>query len=316
MRFEDIHSGLRAGLFLAAIAASSHTLAATADDVVCDKCVDASDIAGNAVTSAKIKKSAVTTGKIKNGAVTYGKLHSSIKAVVDAVNNLAVADFKDYSRPSSVGKKVFSLTGDFGTCGGAGNPDTEVRTFKVTDLGGGLSKEVQTRKRYVGGEGGTLCARFATSFVKTVDHSLYIGQKKYNASGTLQESYFTGFDPAGCDDCGIKLAHSNMVQGVEWASREEWTESKSATSSDVLLSKMVLLRAGFAETVQDGSPDEQTFSSCMETWEDRHSHAYWGLRTTMRVACNGIGVVDIRQVDTESGSARPRRWELKSYNVN
>ncbi len=44
------------------------------DDVDCNKCVDASDIAGQAVNSSKIKKSAVTTNKIAKQAVTTHKI--------------------------------------------------------------------------------------------------------------------------------------------------------------------------------------------------------------------------------------------------
>ena len=47
-----------------------------ADDVVCNPagCVDASDLAGASVLSAKLRNSAVTTSKIANGAVTGSNL--------------------------------------------------------------------------------------------------------------------------------------------------------------------------------------------------------------------------------------------------
>lgn len=76
---------------------------AQASDVVCDKCINSSDIAGGAVATSKLKKQAVTkakladkavtttkiaggavtSGKIKNGAVTFGKLSSN---VADSIN--------------------------------------------------------------------------------------------------------------------------------------------------------------------------------------------------------------------------------------
>jgi hypothetical protein len=46
----------------------------TADDVVCPRCVDTSDLAARAVTAGKLAADAVRTGKIENRAVTRAKL--------------------------------------------------------------------------------------------------------------------------------------------------------------------------------------------------------------------------------------------------
>lgn len=66
---------------------------AQASDVVCDKCINSSDIAVGAVATGKLKKRAVTSGKIargavtrekiKNGAVTFAKLSPNVANFVN-----------------------------------------------------------------------------------------------------------------------------------------------------------------------------------------------------------------------------------------
>ena len=53
---------------------------AAAADVVCDKCIGSTDIAGGAVNASKIGKNAVVTAKIKGGAVTEAKLSAAVRA--------------------------------------------------------------------------------------------------------------------------------------------------------------------------------------------------------------------------------------------
>ncbi len=60
--------------FLAVLYANDAAAQVVADDVVCAKCVDTSDIAAGAVKSGKIAAGAVKTGKIANKAVTAKKL--------------------------------------------------------------------------------------------------------------------------------------------------------------------------------------------------------------------------------------------------
>lgn len=52
----------------------SPSLAQTANDVVCSKCVDTSDLAKQSVGTGKIQADAVTKNKIKDGAVTTTKI--------------------------------------------------------------------------------------------------------------------------------------------------------------------------------------------------------------------------------------------------
>lgn len=47
---------------------------AQANDVVCDKCINASDIAGGAINASKLKSEAVTNAKISDRAVTSSKI--------------------------------------------------------------------------------------------------------------------------------------------------------------------------------------------------------------------------------------------------
>jgi hypothetical protein len=82
--------------------------AAPADDVDCDKCVDAGDLSANAiagrhlktgvvstdkiadksVSQQKIGQKAITTGKIKNGAVTLSKLSPELAAAIARIDEL------------------------------------------------------------------------------------------------------------------------------------------------------------------------------------------------------------------------------------
>lgn len=61
-------------LALTTLPASQNLLAATADDVDCYRCVDAPDIAGQAVNEWKLAPDAVSTEKIQNLAITTAKL--------------------------------------------------------------------------------------------------------------------------------------------------------------------------------------------------------------------------------------------------
>jgi hypothetical protein len=80
---------------------------AQATNVVCDRCVNNSDLANSSVTSEKIQDgavrandiaaSAVKTATINNGAVTFGKLATGVRDALDG----AIADLTtvvDYQR--------------------------------------------------------------------------------------------------------------------------------------------------------------------------------------------------------------------------
>ncbi len=56
------------------LAYSPITYAVTADDVVCDKCVDTTDLAGKSVSTNKLKNKAVKTRQIGDAAVTADKI--------------------------------------------------------------------------------------------------------------------------------------------------------------------------------------------------------------------------------------------------
>ncbi|NOY61659.1 MAG: hypothetical protein GXP10_00655 [Gammaproteobacteria bacterium] len=75
-----------AALLLTGVLTPSAHAAVVADDVVCTKCIDSSDIKGKAVTSWKLAKDSVKTEKIRKGAVTNGKI------AVGAVNSASVQD--------------------------------------------------------------------------------------------------------------------------------------------------------------------------------------------------------------------------------
>ena len=70
-------------------------VAGQATDVDCDKCVNASDIAGNAVTTSKLRKDSVSSSKIRNGAVSKKKLSSGLSDAVEAAANPLVMDGAD-----------------------------------------------------------------------------------------------------------------------------------------------------------------------------------------------------------------------------
>ena len=53
---------------------TSNAVALTADDVVCDKCIDTTDVKWGAISTGKLKNNAVKTNKIKDGNVTNSKL--------------------------------------------------------------------------------------------------------------------------------------------------------------------------------------------------------------------------------------------------
>ena len=65
---------------------AAEVMAQTATDLVCNKCVQASDIATGAVTNAKIAGNAVNNSKIANGAVNAAKL------AANSVNNNKIAN--------------------------------------------------------------------------------------------------------------------------------------------------------------------------------------------------------------------------------
>ncbi len=46
-----------------------HLLAQTADDVVCDGCVDSQDIQDNSITSSDIRKGSIRSSDIRNGSI-------------------------------------------------------------------------------------------------------------------------------------------------------------------------------------------------------------------------------------------------------
>ena len=52
-----------------------------ADDVLCNKCVDSTDLANKSVTQAKIRNGSVTAGKIKKQAVTASKIKNGAVTV-------------------------------------------------------------------------------------------------------------------------------------------------------------------------------------------------------------------------------------------
>lgn len=62
------------GLAVATLFPLNSALAVTADDVICNKCVDTTDIASQAVTTVKLKDAAVTQIKIADGAVSTKKI--------------------------------------------------------------------------------------------------------------------------------------------------------------------------------------------------------------------------------------------------
>lgn len=91
-------------LFLVATA----SLAQTADDVVCARCVDGTDLAPQSVSRGKLQNGAVSvsklalgavdTSRIRNGAVTADKLSSAVSAQL-AAPRMRVIDAADVEQP-------------------------------------------------------------------------------------------------------------------------------------------------------------------------------------------------------------------------
>ena len=151
-----------------ALLAISVEVYAQADDVDCIKCVDASDIAGQAVNSSKIAKQAVTagkiakqavtsskiapgavtSGKIKNGAVTTSKispeLASSINAnstsVIDLESDSAVRELRIHTLEHDIDRVLEILTacGDFKLYGCTQSTSNNGTVFPRNRFAGGL----------------------------------------------------------------------------------------------------------------------------------------------------------------------------------
>jgi len=246
--------------------------------------------------------------------VTQG-LRALVVLALALVSTQALAvDYADFGRADNVVKKTFKLTGDFGTCGGSGTPDTEVRTFKQNDLGGGVVQEIQTRRRYAGGSSGALCVTFVAVFIKTATENMLVQNIRYDQLGNVVWNIKTGYDSVDCPHCGIVLANSSMLDGIDWASASDWYEKIGATRG-MVISKGVLLRSGFAETINEGRASEETFLNCMEVWEDRRSNSVFGNRSVLRRACEDVGTVFIAQVDDRGGLPNEKLWELVYYKV-
>jgi hypothetical protein len=80
------HSFVLIGMVVLTIAPVRETYPqAVEDDLICNGCVNAPDIATHAVTSRALRSSSVTTSKISNGAVTLDKLESMLQARIDAL---------------------------------------------------------------------------------------------------------------------------------------------------------------------------------------------------------------------------------------
>ena len=72
-------------LFGAATVPSATFAQTIDDDLICNGCVNANDIASQAVTSRALRSNSITTSKIPNGAVTFDKLESALHARIDAL---------------------------------------------------------------------------------------------------------------------------------------------------------------------------------------------------------------------------------------
>jgi len=88
------------------LAMSSPSLAVTADNVKCDKCVGAGDIAKKAVTSSRIKPGAVTGSKIKDGAVTKSKLSGGVLDLIDSSKRYVIVDANDQAIGTAIGGDI------------------------------------------------------------------------------------------------------------------------------------------------------------------------------------------------------------------
>jgi hypothetical protein len=72
--------GFLVAIALLSVGAETHAQAA---DVVCDRCIDSTDVANRAVGSGKIKDKAIITRTLKGGAVTRPKLAKGVRDSID-----------------------------------------------------------------------------------------------------------------------------------------------------------------------------------------------------------------------------------------
>ena len=79
--------GLLAGLAALLLFSNQQPAAAQATDLECSKCVDAGDVADEAVTGVKLAPNAVSNAKIGNGAVNAAKLAANAVTVAKIANN-------------------------------------------------------------------------------------------------------------------------------------------------------------------------------------------------------------------------------------
>ena len=341
MKRITVRKGLLLALCTSGIISAAHVAGAvTADDVVCTGCVGTTDLANGAVGTLKLQDGAVGTSKLQNGAVgtlklkdgavgtsklqngavgtfklkndavTYPKLAPDLKTIVD---DAASYDYRDYSSASgNVTEKIWALTGDFGNCGGAGAPDTEVETLQRIDEGGGVTRVISTRWRYTGGVSGTPCRKDINTYILDAYGYKLIRNRVFAADGiTKLRDIITEYDAVNEPEAGLKLASTDMVLGIDFQSAGLTTDTVNA-SSGAFVSKVVLTDVGLSETIDEGGSNQETFNDCLDTNEVRMS-THLGVRSTIRVFCAGIGSVSRGQVE---GDKSYNVWELVGYTAS
>lgn len=272
-----------------------------------DNAVGTLKLKDGAVGTPKLKNGAVSTIKLQNGAVTYPKLAPALRGIVD---DAAAYDYRNYNGESAdVTEKVWALTGDFGNCGGAGAPDTEVENFSRTDLGDGVTRVTSTRSRYAGGLSGTLCRQDITTYIADALGYKLVRDQRFAADGiSMFADIVTEYDASSAPDAGLNLAGTNMVLGTDFQSAG-LTINTVDSSSGAYVSKIVLTDFGLSETIDEGGGNEETLNDCIETNEMRTS-THLGVRNVIRRFCAGIGSVMRLQVESTGSYGR---WSLVDY---